>query len=327
MKKNYYKAMAAAIAMGLAVTPSVSYAAGNVTVQALLDNGTEDLDEADEDWNEDGEGFDEDWNEDGEGFDEDWNEDEVGSGENRDAEDDGDWNGDEEGSDEDWDDGEGSAEDWDNEDDGDWDEDGEGSAEDWDDEDEEDWDDGEGFAEDWDDENEEDWDEEDWGDEGNWIGTDNAEDWEYDEAVAEPEDPMYMADDADTMEEAVPADRVPYVKKTDEVNQNGAGENGEAPKPVKTSEAIVGEVPSRQVEYADAKDSRLAGKYQTEVEARVFSGAGEEKAVLAKIKKDIKAYCYGYYTEKNGEKWLYVQYFQDGNVHTGFCKGSQLKKG
>ena len=41
--------------------------------------------------------------------------------------------------------------------------------------------------------------------------------------------------------------------------------------------------------------------------------------------EEAEVHCYGYYTETSGEKWYYVQCFQDGEAYVGFCSSEDLK--
>ena len=286
MKKNDYKAMAIAIAIGLATTPSVSFAA---------EMGHESVDEAIEESME--EGLEEEIDVDGE-----WEDD---------TEDAGGWEDDTE----DIEDG------WEEED---WEEDGWGQEE-------------------------EDWEDEGWGeDEDDWVcGSDDEQSrkWPYEyaedadnypgiaeEAPADPADPTYAVDEAEApvcQKEAVPDDKTPYV--ADSNPAAGGIRNTQSSNPAsktiqKASKNLIRHSASIQAEYAASKDNALAGLYQAEGKIKLYSGAGEKKAVLAAAEKDAKIYCYGYYTEKDGENWLYVEYFQDGAVYTGFCKASMLKR-
>ncbi len=325
MKKNDYKAMAIAMAIGLATTPSVSFAA---------EMGHESVDEAIEESME--EGMEEEIDFDGEDTgaeetDDNWDAEEVGEldGEWEDnTEDAGRWEDDTEDIEEDW-----EEEDWEEED---W------GEEDWE---EEDWEDDEDGWED----DEDGWEEEDWeDDEDDWVcGSDDEQSrkWPYEyaedadnypgiaeEAPADPADPSYAVDEAEApvcQKEAVPDDKTPY--EADSNPAAGGIRNAQSSNPAsktiqKASKNLIRHSASIQAEYAASKDNALAGLYQAEGKIKLYSGAGEKKAVLAAAKKDAKIYCYGYYTEKDGENWLYVEYFQDGAVYTGFCKASMLKR-
>ena len=79
-----------------------------------------------------------------------------------------------------------------------------------------------------------------------------------------------------------------------------------------------------KVDAAQKFDKSLAGKYK--VTAGDFlalrSGAGTSKTELARMKPNETAQCYGYYTVKDGVKWLYLQY----KGITGFASSKYLKK-
>ena len=79
-----------------------------------------------------------------------------------------------------------------------------------------------------------------------------------------------------------------------------------------------------KVDAAQKFDKALAGKYI--VTAGDFlslrSGAGTSKTELARMKPNETVQCYGYYTIKDGVKWLYVQY----KGITGFASSKYLKK-
>lgn len=53
---------------------------------------------------------------------------------------------------------------------------------------------------------------------------------------------------------------------------------------------------------------------------------GKNKDVLVSIPYDYKVKCYGYYTDVNGTKWLYVQFTYNGIKYTGFASSKYLKK-
>ena len=298
MKKNDYKAMTIAIAIGLATTPSVSFAA---------EMGHESVDEAIEESME--EGLEEEIDVDGE-----WEDD---------TEDAGGWEDDTEDIEEDWEEEDWGEEDWEEDEEGWEEEDGEAAEEDWEDED---WEDDE---DDWvcgsDDEQSRKWPYEYAEDADNYPGI-------AEEAPADPADPTYAVDEAEApvcQKEAVPDDKTPY--EADSNPAAGGIRNAQSSNPAsktirKASKNLIRHSASIQAEYAASKDNALAGLYQAEGKIKLYSGAGEKKAVLAAAEKDAKIYCYGYYTEKDGENWLYVEYFQDGAVYTGFCKASMLKR-
>ena len=82
---------------------------------------------------------------------------------------------------------------------------------------------------------------------------------------------------------------------------------------------------SQKVDYAESKDNTFAGTYESAKKIEVRSGAGEDKNVLTILDKDTQVRCYGYYTEEDDEKWLYVEYVYNGITETGFCNINCLK--
>lgn len=88
----------------------------------------------------------------------------------------------------------------------------------------------------------------------------------------------------------------------------------------------LGGKPSKvKVDSAKSFKKSIAGTYivNTSTDPLMLrSGAGADKAIIARMPKGAKVQCYGYYTEVCGVKWHYVVY--DG--HTGFASGKYLKK-
>lgn len=80
---------------------------------------------------------------------------------------------------------------------------------------------------------------------------------------------------------------------------------------------------SVKVDAAQNKDKSLAGVYTITASAlRLRSGAGTDKKILLEMPRGEKAQCYGYYTNAEGIKWLYIVY--KGTV--GFASSKYLKK-
>lgn len=80
-----------------------------------------------------------------------------------------------------------------------------------------------------------------------------------------------------------------------------------------------------KVEPATSFDKGIAGTYivNTSTDPLMLrSGAGADKAIIARMPKGAKVQCYGYYTKVCGVKWHYITY----NGHTGFAFGKYLKK-
>ena len=78
------------------------------------------------------------------------------------------------------------------------------------------------------------------------------------------------------------------------------------------------------IEPAQSRDTALAGAYIVTAPngLRLRAGAGTNKTVLTVLKKGERAQNYGYYTEVDGVKWLYVI----GGGKKGFCSSEFLKK-
>lgn len=80
---------------------------------------------------------------------------------------------------------------------------------------------------------------------------------------------------------------------------------------------------SVKVDAAQCKDKSLSGIYVITASAlRLRTGAGTDKKILLEMPRGEKAQCYGYYTNAEGVKWLYIVY--KGIV--GFASGKYLKK-
>jgi hypothetical protein len=87
-------------------------------------------------------------------------------------------------------------------------------------------------------------------------------------------------------------------------------------------------------EVAHSKDPSLSGSYiVTANSLNIRNGAGtdantygSDKHPLVAVPKDTSIQCYGYYTDVDSVKWLYVQATQDGVMYTGFCSSAYLTK-
>lgn len=84
----------------------------------------------------------------------------------------------------------------------------------------------------------------------------------------------------------------------------------------------VSNVSAAKVDSAQHKDAKIAGKYKTTANLNLRAGAGTGKRSIAVMPEGTEVQCYGYYTNCNGTRWLYVQY---GNVN-GFCSEKYLIK-
>lgn len=72
----------------------------------------------------------------------------------------------------------------------------------------------------------------------------------------------------------------------------------------------------------------LSGTYAVTAGAglHIRDDAGQSKKSLALLPFGTKVQNYGYYTNVNGVKWLYVQTTLNGVKITGFCSAEYLKK-
>lgn len=77
-----------------------------------------------------------------------------------------------------------------------------------------------------------------------------------------------------------------------------------------------------RVDSARYRLNSLAGTYKTTSDLHLRAGAGTAKTSLAIVPKGDKVQNYGYYSEIDGKKWLYVQY----KGYTGFCSSAYLTK-
>ena len=78
-----------------------------------------------------------------------------------------------------------------------------------------------------------------------------------------------------------------------------------------------------KIESAKSRNTRLSGTYTVTASGlHIRSGSGLNKSSLGILGRGSFVRCYGYYTEVNGVKWLYVT----GNGLTGFCCSKYLKK-
>lgn len=279
MKTKWYKALACALALGLAVTPSTAFAAGAGTESAdavVEDDTEEDIweDESEEldDWEDDSE-EDEYWEDDSEEMD-DW-EDEYWEDEPEETDD---WEIDFDGGDEPDDCVEDTCVDID----------------------------------------EEYWDEcyvEVCGLEG---GSDNSDDTEdAEDCDAEDAGACGVSDDAEAEGESEDAEAQDAV--------NGQGGNVQAAAAVETASSKTQGQDSVVKGYAASKDSAIAGTYAAAKKTQLRADAGIGEAEILEMDEEAEVHCYGYYTETSGEKWYYVQCFQDGKAYVGFCSSEDLK--
>lgn len=81
---------------------------------------------------------------------------------------------------------------------------------------------------------------------------------------------------------------------------------------------------STSVDSAKSYDKSLAGKYTVVncSKLNLRAGAGTGKSILTTMSKGDTAQNYGYYTEVDGTKWLYLKY----GSYTGFASENYLQK-
>lgn len=79
-------------------------------------------------------------------------------------------------------------------------------------------------------------------------------------------------------------------------------------------------------DYAEKKDSKLAGTYQATTDCHLRTGAGTSKASLFIIPSGTKVKNYGYYSVVSGTRWLYIQFTLKNVTYTGFTSEKCLKK-
>lgn len=82
---------------------------------------------------------------------------------------------------------------------------------------------------------------------------------------------------------------------------------------------------TKKVDYAEKLDKSLKGKYKVTASAlylRTKAGVKKAETVITAMPNGAEVYCYGYYTEVSGTKWLLVAY----KGWTGFASMKYLKK-
>ena len=81
----------------------------------------------------------------------------------------------------------------------------------------------------------------------------------------------------------------------------------------------------KKVDHAKSLDKSLKGRYKVTASSlylRTKAGVKKEETVITTIPNAAEVYCYGYYTEVNGTKWLLVAY----KGWTGFASIKYLEK-
>lgn len=77
---------------------------------------------------------------------------------------------------------------------------------------------------------------------------------------------------------------------------------------------------------AQGFDKAVSGCYTTTANLYCRNDAGTNKKSLCLIPKGHIVNNFGYYTEINGVKWLYIQFSLNGIEYTGFSSGAYLKR-
>lgn len=77
---------------------------------------------------------------------------------------------------------------------------------------------------------------------------------------------------------------------------------------------------------AQKKSSAVAGTYKTSTDCHMRNGAGKQNASMVVLEQGTEVRCYGYYSEYQGVKWLYVQVTYKGVKYTGFVSERVLNK-
>ena len=77
---------------------------------------------------------------------------------------------------------------------------------------------------------------------------------------------------------------------------------------------------------AQSLSKPLAGTYKTTTSLNVRDKAGTNAAVLVTVPTNTEVKNYGYYTDVNGTKWLYIQFNYKDVLYTGFASSKYLKK-
>lgn len=116
--------------------------------------------------------------------------------------------------------------------------------------------------------------------------------------------------------------KIPWVDYSD---QSGAA----ATQPPTQTTAPATSTTPKEVKAKDGArsfDKALAGTYTVTTDLHIRSGAGTGKASLAVLPGGTKVRNYGYYTEVDGVKWLYIQVTLNGTTYTGFSSSKYLKK-
>ncbi len=112
-------------------------------------------------------------------------------------------------------------------------------------------------------------------------------------------------------------------------NEGGAAVTQPATRPTVTTPAPSATVPERKATgAAKAFDKALAGTYTVTAGSglHIRNVAGSKTGSMIVLPCGTKVESYGYYTEVNGVKWLYIQVTYQGVKYTGFSSEAYLEK-
>ena len=80
-------------------------------------------------------------------------------------------------------------------------------------------------------------------------------------------------------------------------------------------------------QHSKSKDTSLKGQYVVDASSvNVRDGAGLDQKVLTTIPRGTLVNNYGYYTEVDGTKWLFVKFVYEKTTYTAFISNRYLKK-
>lgn len=101
------------------------------------------------------------------------------------------------------------------------------------------------------------------------------------------------------------------------------------PEPEKEEETIITPPKSNRVtslKAAKSKDKELNGSYKLIDDEALYHGPGAFYNKMVVLPAGSKVRNYGFYTEVNDEKWLYVQITYQGVTYSGFCPEESLER-
>lgn len=79
-------------------------------------------------------------------------------------------------------------------------------------------------------------------------------------------------------------------------------------------------------DYAERFEQSVSGEYAPTEEVYMRNGAGKSHKAITVLTTKDRVMCYGFYTEFNGVKWLYVNAVVGGVTYTGFVSSKYLNK-